>query len=441
MKTENAKYDVFFCYRQTADTYAVRRIHQELERRGYRVFSRLDSPDTGETTDILYTTISESASLLLILSEGSLDRCMDESDRVRSEIEFAKDLGKTIIPIAFDGYSLPKELPDSLNFLRTLNMIPILRGNDVDDALDKVAYLVDLCSKGDKRGSRKLYLALTALVLTLCIGTFYFSLPYSNVQNSNVQKNLTDSLIAYMTQNLTQVDLAGSTYLKGLDLALQYVEGKSSDSAVDIQLDLSRRLKEINGYKAKLTGLSDQQREQLMNSPFPAGDLDAFLPALTVILEAYCDTLTHIRDDMLDNVGLHDDYKTAYIQIMREMAALDAELLFYNLNESLLPVTNESALSELKADILPYLPFINAKRLNLTHDETALKGNVRAVLEQYDALDTELEEALEREADRGDLDLLLPLMDEFIRRAEARGERREQPDREQTAAAGKEAAA
>lgn len=129
------KYDIFISYRRDGGAQYARTLQLMLEKRGYKVFLDYDELVDGEFSPKIVSAIQNSTVYILILSKGSLTRCVNEGDWVRREIETAIQENKKIVPVnpdgSFDG--IPDELPENLkkaiggtqhseiNFGQTLN--------------------------------------------------------------------------------------------------------------------------------------------------------------------------------------------------------------------------------------------------------------------------------------------------------------------------------
>ena len=111
------KYDVFISYRRDGGGEFARSIKAGLELRGYSVFLDFDELKDGIFDDRILEAIEAAPVFLFILSSHSLDRCAEEGDWVRKEVEYAYSIGRHIIPVnkdgAFDG--LPVDLPPVLS--------------------------------------------------------------------------------------------------------------------------------------------------------------------------------------------------------------------------------------------------------------------------------------------------------------------------------------
>ena len=108
---------IFISYRRLGGLETARNLRDRLVSLHYNVFFDLTSMREGKFNQQIFEEISKADDFILILSEGALDRCPDEQDWLRMEIQKALSLHKNIIPIwtpAFSGYpsSLPRDIAD-----------------------------------------------------------------------------------------------------------------------------------------------------------------------------------------------------------------------------------------------------------------------------------------------------------------------------------------
>ena len=105
-------YDIFISYRRVGGKNYARIIKPELEKRGFRVFLDFDELKDGVFDQRIMDAIEEAPVFLLILSEGALDRCINEGDWVREEILHAQKTRRHIVPVEVDKTF--RQLPDNL---------------------------------------------------------------------------------------------------------------------------------------------------------------------------------------------------------------------------------------------------------------------------------------------------------------------------------------
>ncbi len=120
-----SEYDVFVSYRRDGGSELARFIKRELEQDHFSVFLDVDELQTGRFDTKLLDTIARCPNYLVILTPESLERCRDENDWLRREIEAAIQAGATIIPITTVDFVFPAEteVPESIKELLHLNAV------------------------------------------------------------------------------------------------------------------------------------------------------------------------------------------------------------------------------------------------------------------------------------------------------------------------------
>ena len=418
MSARNRIYDIFLSYRRDGGAETAKHLRDTLTERGYSVFLDVESLRAGAFNTELYRVIEHCTDFLLILPQNGLDRCADEGDWIRLEIEHAKKNRKNIVPIMLKGFEFPETLPESIDFIRTQNG-PIATDMAYYDAyVDRLMeFLQSKPWPKWKRRATAISTLTVAVVITVIV--YFCSTTYPLTAS---QSNLVSSLISYMILNLNQVDLAGARYVKELDRSISYVEGKTTDSSTDVQYEMRTYSKEIRKRRDFITSLPDQLRSQLMKTKkFDVGELDAFRTVLIDQIDEYVENIDYIRYNIIGNENLRTEYIVEYLSFLEKMAELDAEMLFYQLNETLLPVTNEKALTDLKNDMLPQMTFLYSGRWEFTHDREALAGKEEAVFQQYEALITRYGESADKEKAYLDEKHLMSRMEKLIKTMKERG--------------------
>lgn len=113
--------DIFISYRRDGGDMVSHILYERLTQMGYTVFLDIESLRSGKFNEAIYEKIEQCKDFLLVLPAGSLDRCKDEDDWVRREIECAMRYHKNIIPVMLRGFEWPDDLPESLKDLRLFN--------------------------------------------------------------------------------------------------------------------------------------------------------------------------------------------------------------------------------------------------------------------------------------------------------------------------------
>lgn len=123
-------YDIFISYRRDNGEDKARILNQFLSTAGYRVFFDHESGMTGEFETEVLAAVEIAPVFLMLLTPNCLDRCNNEGDWVRREIERATKFGKVIIPIRpnYDESiftNLPEGIPDYVMRLKYLEFAEI----------------------------------------------------------------------------------------------------------------------------------------------------------------------------------------------------------------------------------------------------------------------------------------------------------------------------
>lgn len=114
----DTNYDVFISYRRSTGEDLAARICEHLRKRGFNPFIDFESLRSGKFNEQLYQYIDNAPNFVLILSKNALDRCINEDDWVRLEIERALSGNKNIVPVCTKDFVMnPEKLPESLSEL------------------------------------------------------------------------------------------------------------------------------------------------------------------------------------------------------------------------------------------------------------------------------------------------------------------------------------
>lgn len=119
------EYQIFISYRRDGGEDLAGRISDKLKGLGYQVFYDVESMRSGTFNTQIYAAIEACEDVLLILPPRGLDRCKDEDDWVRLEIEHAIRCGKNIIPVMMRGFEFPAVLPGSIDGIRSYEGVKV----------------------------------------------------------------------------------------------------------------------------------------------------------------------------------------------------------------------------------------------------------------------------------------------------------------------------
>lgn len=107
-------FDAFISYRREGGYEMARLIQLCLQEKGVECFLDLEEARVGEFDKRLLDAIRSAPNFILILTPGALDRCVNEGDWVRREIEEAAQSDCTIIPVYYPDFQWPTHLYDKL---------------------------------------------------------------------------------------------------------------------------------------------------------------------------------------------------------------------------------------------------------------------------------------------------------------------------------------
>lgn len=109
------EYDIFISYRRVGGADFARQMQLALKNKGYKVFLDFDELKDGVFDRRIEMAINHSKVFLFVLSPHALDRCKNEDDWVRREIECALISKCHIVPVSpnvtFEGFDDIEGLP------------------------------------------------------------------------------------------------------------------------------------------------------------------------------------------------------------------------------------------------------------------------------------------------------------------------------------------
>lgn len=130
---------IFISYRREASDALAHLIYERLTQRGYTVFYDIESLMLGEFGPKIEKRIRMCKDFILILSPGSLDRCLEnEKDWVRREIKMALELKKNIIPLAVRDFAFPKNLPKDIAKIVEYNFAALEGMHRFDQTIEEI---------------------------------------------------------------------------------------------------------------------------------------------------------------------------------------------------------------------------------------------------------------------------------------------------------------
>lgn len=165
-------YDIFISYRRKgAGAGVAGELQAKLENLGYKVFLDVDEIGSGQFPEQIERAISECKDFILVLSPGTLDRCIEEEDWVRREIMQAQDQNKNIIGVGLPGFFMPEteSLPDPLKPVTTIQVFSWTHEYRMASFAKIAENLVSTQLKKKKSHRLKLYLLSALLIVVVAV--------------------------------------------------------------------------------------------------------------------------------------------------------------------------------------------------------------------------------------------------------------------------------
>lgn len=372
------KYDVFISYRRDGGEYTAKILRDRLQELGYATFFDVESLRSGDFNTKLYSVIDECRDFILILSPCCLERCRNEDDWVRREVEFALERGKNIVPVMLRGFEFPSELPASIEQLRYKNGIQA-NTEFFEAFLEKLrSFLVSKPPFWQRLIQNPLFRrtlpVFLALLLVCAVGTgiyIYYRSHTAVYPKTAEEKNLVTELLYYVETDLTKLDLMATAIGKALDEAQRYVSGGSTaDTALEAQFDKTR----LSLENTELSGSAPSERllEQLTSSPLSPSEFVALHGIVSDFIPEYTRSLAHIDWMVSSDCAFSSSEKLRIIDCYRVELDETMRTIGYATNQALLPITSKPALDDFLHRYLPTLTSIPLSATSWSQDEAAL---------------------------------------------------------------------
>ena len=175
-KANNWKRGIYISYRPDTGDLIARMLYDRLrEEKGYKCFVNIMFLGTQDIRQKIKLDMSECDIFILVLSQNALDRCGHMNDKVRQEIEAAKEMDLTFIPVRTSDFTWPEIMPEGLEYIKDINAIPF-------DPVHFEAFFKRLCKfientrSGKLTWKEKLELVFNVLLLVGIIATLGWAL-------------------------------------------------------------------------------------------------------------------------------------------------------------------------------------------------------------------------------------------------------------------------
>lgn len=163
------RYDIFISYRRTSFDMA-NLIAMKLSAAGYRVFVDIETLRAGKFNERLLEVIEECKDFILVLPPNALDRCANDDDWVRREVEHAIKHKRNIIPVMLRDFQWPSSdaLPEGMRDLPLYNGITIADANLFVENIERLKRTF-LISRPQRRAWRIALYAIISIAFVVAL--------------------------------------------------------------------------------------------------------------------------------------------------------------------------------------------------------------------------------------------------------------------------------
>jgi len=388
------KYDIFISYRRDGGQETARILRDSLTERGYKVFFDVESLRSGAFNTRLYSVIEECTDFIIVLSPNALDRCVNEDDWVRKEVEHALKKKKNVIPILLRNFEFPADLPESMDALRYQNGLAA-NMEYYDAFVDKLVtffytkqtFWKKILEFLQNMKSIPVLLAAAALLTGGIFGFHWFN----QYPRTAKQINLTEGVIANVGYNLSNLNVLIKTHAEVLDAA--------EDCLVTGEQDVcaSRFAVCYNALEKDWTSQSkpdDALLARMEGGPFNPEELSYMYNMVVSFQEQTLETLAYMEFIISEDCVLSVTEKRETVSLYQDYLNKTVEWFRYCANEMLLPVTNEEHLETFWHETLPYLTEISLSQNNWSRDKEALVEAGNECYEKMQEIQAELNSIL-----------------------------------------------
>ena len=336
---QQKKYDIFISYRREGGMETADAIYQRLQNAGYSVFLDLEQLKSGKFNEQLLSVIDGCTDFIVVLPPNALDRCSDEEDWVRREVEYAIEKGKNIIPVMLRGFDWPDKsiLPESMRELPNYEGIAATDYKLFPENMERLKTKLLLSKPGITWHRYKTLFISAILILLAMIGMLLAHLwssktEYEMICNEYSMKMMTEFVKMHHNALLAQ---------DGLQAFEDYCEELHEDkdmakSNLNMSLSICRKQLQIPN---KLP-LSEYEKNILRKHRFEIEELDA----MYLVADEYYKEINHYFDNiqlisnqeeiskvLKENVILNYDFiesylKSSYYDLLSVYAAMPSTI-------------------------------------------------------------------------------------------------------------------
>ena len=299
-----SKFDIFISYRREGGLELADSIYQRLINAGYSAFLDLEQLNSGKFNTKLIEVIEQCSDFILVLPPNALDRCGDEDDWVRQEVECAIRNRKNIIPIMLRGFEWPpvENLPKSLRELPNYNGISASDHNVFVENIERLKKTFLLSKPGITWKRYKKTVWCLIAVAAVVIGTI------SAIHFNNYKKYelLCNEIAMTMMTEVVKLDNNVTAAEGILEEWRDYVKDCNKEDPIYLQKGLQNAVDHVRKNLQKLNVLefTDNEIAILRDNQVEMEEINAFSGFAEILhndISTYLDNII-----MLSNTSIND---------------------------------------------------------------------------------------------------------------------------------------
>ena len=358
------QYDIFISYRRDGGFNMADSIYQRLINSGYSVFLDMEQLKSGKFNTKLLAVIEQCQDFILILPPHALNRCVNEDDWVRQEIEHALKCGKNIIPIMLRGFDWPQpdELPDPLRELPNYNGISASDHNVFVENVERLKRHFLQSKPGFTWRKYKTILGVGAIALLILLGCIWGW----NLKGQNEYKRICNEVSLNMMTEFVKmhhnVAIAENVLESWGDFKREYSKESAERSRNELKLALEHFQKDLQQPKGLL--LSEDDRKALRKYGVELEELDAFPMAVQMSydeIEDYFDNVEMISKQGISKL-LDDNIHYGF-----EFIKIGLKANYYGLLS--IYATMHHDIYEKLQKVIPQLTYMSGIPIHLTQED------------------------------------------------------------------------
>lgn len=407
------KSEIFISYRRDGGEFFAKKLRDTLVKNHYHAFLDIEGLGSGNFNEHLLEAIDSSYDYILLLSKNSLDRCINDDDWVRKEIEYAKLKQKHFIILINKDFSFPENLPSNLDFLRNNNNIDYIEYEVIDDIPILMKSIKEKLITKSHKYEIFLHKILPSLLgIFFAIGIAVFIAFGINKVNNKFPKTkddevLIENVFAYIDKNLEIIEKISMEFEAFLDICNNYYENPHKIHISEPIKIMENLYVDLNNIDLKEFELDSTIADDIIESHFSKDDIQSLSLNLESLYTMILDNINYFAEllyypDENENTNKIIELIQSIKQDMTSLKEYDVYVVNIILNSV---TTSYKPLSEYKSSLAKYEYFnfadyewfssdiiIKIYKKLISEDEEKLLNLNNQINEEIEKYEKEIEE-------------------------------------------------